>query len=167
MFLSYCRDKYCHLDSSGFKKLPAFLHVDDNLNLVENVQMDRLIEDEIGEGDIDSDEELANDKVDMSLGPRTFISIEEMIEFNKKRAILIAETLESIRKSKQGTKAKFEYVKPDGKNPDCSQMFNMISVSNPSLVRVQNEFRAYLEVCLKTARKVRQIILESQPEKID
>ena len=157
------REKYKHIESSSFKRLPAFLHLTSENRLEENTSLSRLIDDEIEEDALDSDEELAYQKVDMSLGPRNFTGIEDMIAFNEQRLKLVAKTLEEIRASSKKSEKRFQYNKPDGCNPDLSQMFNTVSVSNPTLLRVQTEWRKYLESCLRVANEVQTALSTGKP----
>ena len=152
------QSKYASLDSSAFKRLPAYLHVDADLELTRNTSDERLLVDdggEEGEG-MTWEEERALEIVDSKIAPRVMNSVEEMMKVSEERMRLMAEVLEEIRKdSSQQRPEQFRYRSVGEGLPDSSQMFNVLSNSNDSLVKLQRLYREYLEDCLAVAKVLR------------
>ena len=151
--------KYAHLDSTAFRKVPAYLTEKEG-RLKVNTQNSWMLAEE-DDFEIDSDEELAREEVDQIMGLKNFSNIDDMIEDNKKRHELIEIALERIKRDKRGAKVPFAYRTceyQDSHLPDASQMFNVLSASNKEIQSVQAAYLQYLRSLVDRAQMIRQIL---------
>lgn len=151
--------KYSHLDSSSFKKVPAYFHEQDGV-LVKNEDHEFLVAEDLEDGN-DSAEEMAREEVDRLVGPKHYSSIEEMIADNEKRSEMVKLMIEKFRNEKPLEKTQFayrDYSFKDAQLPDVSQMFNILSATNKELQAIQSSYKNYLDSLVKRAVLLRKIL---------
>ena len=100
--------------------------------------------------------------VDNQLVPGQFATIDEMIEYSEHRQRLIVQTKDKLKNSnrpaKQKPEFKFNVVASESyHHPDASQLFTMLSASNPQLVNVQDQFRMALDFYIQLAETLQRV----------
>lgn len=154
--------KYQNLNSTSYlKNMPAFFHLDENLNLKKNSEREfkagseNLNKDK--DGIDDETMEAIIDKVDSELNPPKFDDIDEFIKFNKIRSELIKERVEEWKKDGGKKLDKRDRLEGEDKGdiPDAGRRFNVVTVTNPKIKKIQNLFKDYLKSCLDIAKEAR------------
>lgn len=161
------RSKYEHVESTAFKKVPAFYKLGgrEGLSLEVNQLGERSLQSETNqtvdpELELDSDEEDANREVDSIMAPRIFNTIDDLVKFNSERDVLFQAVLQKIRGSKQKSNTRSKKLKvgsvPNKELPDASDMFNTVGSTDGSIERVQSLWKDYLIECLSMVQIIRQ-----------